>query len=67
MTPNSWLIYHDPNPQLDFSLPHSLIVGLSLSHSFLLITLLVVLRCWSSCKIWFKILSCCEIVDIIID
>ena len=39
-----------------------------ISISFpLLITFLVVLRCWSSCKIWFKILSCCKIVDIVID
>ena len=33
-TPNPWLIYHDPNPRLDFSIPHTSIVGLSLSHSF---------------------------------
>ena len=45
MPPNPWLIYHNPNPLLDFSLPHSSIVDcLSISHSLLLITLLVVLR-----------------------
>ena len=32
-TPNPWLIYHDPNPLLDFSIPHTSVVGLSLSHS----------------------------------
>ena len=45
MPPNPWLIYHNPNPWMDFSLPHSLVVDcLSLSHFFLLIMLLVVLR-----------------------
>ena len=33
MTPNPWLIKHDPSPWLDFSLPHSLVVGLSLPYS----------------------------------
>ena len=45
MPPNPWLIYHNPNPRLDFSLPHSSVVDcLSLFHFLLLITLLVVLR-----------------------
>ena len=33
MTPNPWLNNHDPNPRLDFSLPHSSVVGLSLPYS----------------------------------
>ena len=37
MPPNPWLIYHNSNPWLDFSLSHSLVVDcLSLSYSLLL-------------------------------
>ena len=43
--PNPWLIYHNPNPWMDFFLPYSSVVDcLSLSHSLLLIMLLVILR-----------------------
>ena len=69
--------HHDTKPMADlpwskptagfFYTSHFSCWLISISLSLYLITLLVVLRCWSSCKIWFKILSCCEIVDIVID
>ena len=55
-----------PEPPWNLYLTLQLLAYLYLTLS-LLIMLLVVLRCWSSCKIWFKILSCCETVDIVID